>query len=219
VPALDEAVELPGTLEAVAAVFPEAEVIVADGGSRDDTARIAAASARVVRSAPGRGRQLNAGAEAASGDVLVFLHADTHVCEGAREALQTVLAEDRVVGGCFELGLRGPSARRPIARVLSTAINLRSRLLSTATGDQAIFARRRVFDGLGGFAELDLFEDVLFYRRLRRAGRVVVLRPPVLTSDRRWCSRGYLRTIGIHLWLRCLLALGVEPARLADRYR
>ncbi len=102
--------------------------------------------------------------------------------------------------------------------MLARSINTRSRWLKTATGDQAIFARRRAFDRIGGFSDEELFEDVLFYRALRRSGTVVLLDPPARTSDRRWRQRGYPRTIAKHLLLRVMFWVGVSPARLARGY-
>lgn len=195
------------------------DVIVADGGSRDGTRDVAQATAHLVTCTAGRGAQLNAGAASATGDVLVFLHADTHPSGRSRDALETALSREDVVGGCFELALRGPTERRAIARLLAWAINLRSRVLRTATGDQAIFVRRHTFRAIGGFPDQDLFEDVIFFRRLRRAGSIAVLRPPVRTSDRRWRKNGYVRTILIHWALRLLFTMGVSPGRLVALYR
>ncbi len=189
-----------------------------DGGSRDGTRRVAASRARLVESIAGRGRQLAAGAELARGQALLFLHADTRLGPGTGAALDRALDRSGVVGGCFELSLQGPTADSWRARLLAAAINLRSRILRTATGDQAIFCRREVYLRAGGFGSEELFEDVLFYRRLRRLGTVVVLKPPVRTSDRRWRADGYLRTIITHLTLRLLFLTGVAPRRLARLY-
>ncbi len=220
IPTLGEAGELAATLDSVvAALGSSAEIIVADAGSDDGTTEVAREAALVVESTPGRGRQQNAGVECSEGAILLFLHADTWLSLDAGTALAEAVARPEVIGGCFSLSLRGPSARRPIARGLALAINLRSRWFRTATGDQAIFARRSAFQQVGGFKDHDLFEDVIFYRRLRRLGKVVVLKSPVLTSDRRWRKSGYLRTIATHLALRFLFLLGVSPARLAALYR
>ncbi len=213
---MGEAGELPKTLDSVKAALGEAaEIIVADGGSRDGTAEIARGRARLLESAPGRGRQLNAGARAARGDVLLFLHADTWLSPGTDAAITRALARAEVVGGCFKITIRGPSARRSIARALAAAINARTRLFRTATGDQAIFCRRSAFEAAGGFPNRDLFEDVMFYRRLRRLGAVALLEPAVRTSDRRWRERGYVRTIVTRLVLRLLFVLGVSSESLA----
>lgn len=220
IPTLDEAGELPATLDSVAASLgPDVDVIVVDGGSRDGTDRIAASRARLISAPSGRGRQLAAGAVAARGELLVFLHADTWLSPGTERALAGVARDGRVVGGCFSVSLRGPSGERAIARLLAWAIGWRSRRLRTATGDQAIFAKRWAYERAGGFGPEELFEDVLFYRRLRRLGEVVTLDPPVRTSDRRWRRRGYARTIAQHLILRILHLLGTPAARLARLYR
>lgn len=220
IPTLDEAAELPATLDSVAeSLGPGVEVIVVDGGSRDGTDRIAALRARLIRAPGGRGRQLAAGAAAAHGGVLMFLHADTWLSPGTDRVLASIARDESVVGGCFEVSLRGPSGGRAIARFLAWAIGWRSRRLKTATGDQAIFAKRWAYERAGGFGPEELFEDVLFYRRLRRLGEVVTLDPPVRTSDRRWRRRGYTRTIAQHLVLRLLLLLGTPAAHLARLYR
>ncbi|MGD8866986.1 MAG: TIGR04283 family arsenosugar biosynthesis glycosyltransferase [Gemmatimonadales bacterium] len=220
IPTLDEADELPGTLESVRpALGEDIELIVVDGGSRDGTPERAARQARVIESSPGRGRQLAAGAEAANAQLLLFLHADTWLSPGTGASLRQVAAQPEVVGGCFEVSLRGPDAQRPLARMLARAINLRSRFFGTATGDQAIFVKRWAYDRAGGVPAEDLFEDVLLYRRIRRLGEVRVLKPAVRPSDRRWRTRGYSRTIGLHLLLRILFLLRVPPARLSSMYR
>lgn len=194
-----------------------------DGGSSDGTPAVAASWAdkgvRVIESTPGRGRQLEAGARASYGDALIFLHADTWMDPQAGAALARALARPVIVGGCFKLALRGPSTHRLVSRLLTSAINARTRAFRTATGDQAIFCRRDAYERLGGFTDDDLFEDVIFYRRLRRLGGLAFLEPPVRTSDRRWRVNGYLRTIATHLAFRLLFLLGVSPERLARLYR
>jgi rSAM/selenodomain-associated transferase 2 len=221
VPTLDEAAEIEGTLAAARRALGTdgVEWIVADGGSRDDTRARAGRWARVVDAPRGRGPQLNAGARSAQGEILVFLHADTHLPEGARAALERALEDPRVVGGHFRFGLRGPVARSRAGQMLQAGINLRCALFGSATGDQAMFCRRAAFDALGGFAPLPLFEDLDFYRRLKRLGRVVRLPLAVATSDRRWRTRGVLRTACLHGALRAAYHLGADPRRLAARYR
>ncbi|UCF18365.1 MAG: TIGR04283 family arsenosugar biosynthesis glycosyltransferase [Gemmatimonadota bacterium] len=220
IPTLNEADELPATLAAArAALGSHVEIIVVDGGSQDGTVQRVDDRTRLLHAAAGRGRQLNVGAEAARADTLLFLHADTHLSAGTGTALARALAEPGVLGGCFKISLRGPTATRPIARALAWAINLRSRFFHTATGDQAIFIRRAAFQRLGGYSDDDLFEDVMLYRRLRRLGAVTLLDPAVQTSERRWRRHGYLRTIAIHLALRLLFLAGVPSRRLARLYR
>jgi rSAM/selenodomain-associated transferase 2 len=210
---------LPATLDSVTEALGRAvEIIVADGGSTDGTAELARERARLVESAPGRGRQLNAGAECARSDSLLFLHADTWLSPSSGAALGAALERPDIVGGCFPISLRETGVRHPMARLLELAINARTRFFRTATGDQAIFAKRSAFDAVGGFSDDDLFEDVLFYRRLRRLGKTVVLDTPVLTSDRRWRRLGYIRTVTTHLLLRVLFMLGVPLGRLARLY-
>jgi rSAM/selenodomain-associated transferase 2 len=226
---LNEAGQLPATIASVvAALGPRAEIIVVDGGSTDGTAQTLGdrgseagpgGQVRLMGSRPGRGRQLAAGSRGARGDVLLFLHADTWLERGAGEALALALSRPGVVGGCFELALRGPTAGRFVARLLGRAVSARSRIFRTATGDQAIFCRRDAYERCGGFTADELFEDVIFFRRLRRLGTVVVLKPPARTADRRWRAHGYARTILTHLGLRLLFLLGVPPDRLARLYR
>jgi rSAM/selenodomain-associated transferase 2 len=191
------------------------ELIVSDGGSRDGTAEIAASHARVVVAPGGRGAGLNAGAAAASGEILLFLHADTRLPVGALSAVRRAFAERRVVGGRFKVRLDNP--RLPY-RIVGASINLRDRLLGGFTGDQAVFVRRSVFDQLGGYAPMPLMEDLDFARRLTHAGRVVRLPHHVVTSARRWERHGLARTI-LRMWtLRSLYYLGVPPRGLAPHY-
>ena len=215
VPALDEEVALAATL-ARARDGDVHEVIVVDGGSRDATCTVAARSAdRVLVTAPGRARQMNAGAEAANGDVLLFLHADTLLPAGFADAVAGALADPGVVGGRFDVRLDGASRWLP---VVAAAINLRSRLTKIATGDQAIFVRRAVFNALGGFPLVPLLEDVRFTTALKRRGRIACLRERVVTSARRWEQHGVARTVVLMWLLRLGHALGVAPERLQRFY-
>jgi rSAM/selenodomain-associated transferase 2 len=215
VPAVDEASELPATLRR--ARDPSVcEVLVVDGGSRDATAEIAAALAdRVVPSARGRARQMNAGARAARGEILLFLHADTWLPAGFGSAVVAAVAAGNL-GGRFDVTLRG---RHPFLPVVAWLMNLRSRLSRIATGDQAMFVRRDVFESLGGFADVPLMEDVLLSTALKRRGPTAALRERVSTSARRWEERGVARTIALMWGLRLAHALGAPPGRLAQWYR
>jgi rSAM/selenodomain-associated transferase 2 len=192
-----------------------AELIVVDGGSADGTVTRAVGIAdRIVVTAAGRARQQNAGAELARGDALLFLHADTQLPDDAMDRVRAALA----VGGWgrFDLALTG---RGLMFRVIERMVSLRSRLTGIATGDQAIFVRRDLFERADGFPEIPLMEDVALSRRLRRAGRPVCLRARVTTSSRRWETRGVWRTILLMWRLRLAYWLGADPARLAARYR
>lgn len=215
IPALDEEAQIVPTVEAAAAIRPF-EIIVVDGGSRDRTASVAARpGVHVVVSARGRAQQMNAGAATAQGDVLLFLHADARLPRSAAGDVATALDNPHVVGGRFDVRLDGSA---PIYRVIETLMNARSRLTGIATGDQAIFVRRRVFEALGGYAPIPLMEDIEFSSRLKRAGRLACLHSRVLTSSRRWQQRGPGRTIALMWALRALYAAGVSPQRLARAY-
>lgn len=162
--------------------------------------------------------QLNAGAARAQGDVVVFLHADTSVeaCSGRRIA--DALSSSGVSGGCHRFRVRPPAGRFTRYALLEIGVNLRTRLFRTATGDQAIFARRDRFWKVGGFPDYPLFEDVTLVRRLRRVGSFERVDASAHTSRRRWESRGFWRTVALHWALRTAFHLGVGPQRLAAWY-
>ena len=217
VPVLDEERNLERLLPELGALAPGAEVIVVDGGSRDDGAAVVAHHPRVRWLAGPRGRalQMNAGAAAAAGEVLLFLHADTRLPPGFDAAIAASLADPSVVGGRFDVRLDNPGAA---FRMIATMMNLRSRLSGIFTGDQAIFVRRATFESLGGYSEIPLMEDIELSRRLKRRGRLACLRARVTTSARKWERDGVLRTIVLMWTLRVLYAIGVSPARLHRWY-
>jgi rSAM/selenodomain-associated transferase 2 len=193
------------------------EIVVADGGSRDATRDVAVPLAdTVLVAARGRAAQMNAGAAAARGDALLFLHADTRLPDGFADAVAEALAAPDVVGGFFAVALDAPGWRY---RMIGRLINARSRLTGGATGDQAIFVRRDVFEALGGFAPLPLMEDLDLMRRLKRRGRVVALPQVVITSARRWERHGVWRTVLLMWTLRLAFYAGVSPDTLARWYR
>lgn len=212
VPALEEAAGIAATLAALAPLRARGhEVIVADGGSADGTAALAAPFADRVLEAPrGRARQMNAGAAAASGEALLFLHADTRLPPEADRQVAAALAAHR--WGRFDVRIAG---RSPLLGMVAFFMNWRSRLTGIATGDQAIFVRRGDF---GGFPEIALMEDIAFSKAMKRLGRPACLRAHAVTSGRRWDERGALCTI-VHMWrLRLAYALGADPDELARRY-
>jgi rSAM/selenodomain-associated transferase 2 len=217
VPALNEAEGIVATLEALADLRRRGhEVILVDGGSGDGTPQLARASAdRVLAGSPGRAAQMNMGARAAAGDVLLFLHADTRLPEGADMLIAQGMEAGKFLWGRFDVRILGD---HPLLRVVETMMNLRSRLTRICTGDQAIFVRRDTFDALGGYPEQALMEDIAISASLRRLSAPLCLRQRCMTSARRWEERGVLRTIGLMWWLRLQYALGAAPARLARIY-
>lgn len=215
-PVLDEAATLPGALATLAPLRAQGhELIVVDGGSSDGTVALAQRHADRVLAAPrGRASQMNAGAACASGDILLFLHADTRLPATALE--DVVAATASRAWGRFDVRLDSPSA---MLAVVGAMMNLRSRLTGIATGDQAIFARREAFDAVGGFPAIALMEDIEFSTRmLRLHGRPACLGQSVLTSARRWESRGIWPTILLMWRLRALYFMGADPDRLAREY-
>lgn len=194
------------------------EVIVIDGGSCDDS--IEACSGFVddtLTALPGRARQMNAGAARAKGDVLLFLHIDTLLPElSAEHLLKAMVAGRGFAWGRFDVRLSGQALA---FRVIETMMNARSRITGVATGDQAIFVQRRVFEMAGGFADIPLMEDVLLSKTLlRQAGRPLCIDSPVISSSRRWEKHGIARTIVLMWWLRLALIMGIAPARLHAQY-
>lgn len=215
IPTLDETQTLAGTLTA-ARQPGVAELIVADGGSRDDTVRVARSLADVVLEVPrGRARQMNAGAAAARGDVLLFLHADTRLPACYPAFVGKALGDPAAVGGRFDVRV---DADGIAYRIIERGISLRSRVTGVATGDQAIFVRRAVFERLAGYPPLPLMEDIALCRALKREGHMVALHEAVVTSARRWQRHGVARTVLLMWALRTAYYLGVSPARLARVY-
>jgi rSAM/selenodomain-associated transferase 2 len=193
-----------------------AEVIVADGGSTDRTVELARPlSDRLIVAPRGRGSQMNAGAAAARGDVLVFLHADTRLPAEADRLVTDGLRGGAHAWGRFDIDIDGS---RPIFPVIAAAMNLRSRMTGIATGDQAIFVKKTAFAAVGGYPDFPLMEDIALSRRLKRLSAPLCLTARALTSGRRWEAHGVVRTI-LTMWrLRLAFYFGVEPAKLAERY-
>lgn len=217
VPALDEAANLARLLPDLQRAWPDIEIIVVDGGSRDGTPDVVRGQAgvRLLEGARGRARQMNAGARQAGGDVLLFLHADTRLPDGAPGAIAAALADPAVVGGRFDVCF---DSRRRVLGVVAWFMNARSRATSICTGDQAIFVRRAAFEAVGGYPDIALMEDIELCRRLKTRGRLAALRARVTTSARKWEREGPLRTIGLMWTLRLLYFCGVAPARLHRWY-
>jgi rSAM/selenodomain-associated transferase 2 len=215
VPTLNEAAVIGRTLSQLAGVGG-LELIVSDGGSADETVSLAARWAKVIASRAGRAAQMNEGARAASGDVLLFLHADSSIEGEAIGEMKRALEDPRLIGGAFRLRIE-PS--RPVLRLVAWGANFRTRITGIPYGDQGIFVRSAVFHELGGFPELPLMEDLEFSRRLKRRGRTVILRHSVGTASRRWDCEGIVRVTLRNQVMVLLYFLGVSPGRLAVWYR
>lgn len=216
IPVRNEAQALPLLLADLAPLRAAgAQLIVVDGCSDDCTREQAAGHVdQLLQSEPGRARQMNAGAAAASGDYLWFLHADTRVGAPAVASLLDVLAR-RPCWGRFDVNLSAPGLA---FRLIGSMINLRSRLTGVASGDQGIFVARATFDALGGYAQIPLMEDLELCRRLKRLARPQCLRPPLSTSSRRWERGGVWRTVLLMWRLRLAYYCGANPEQLARQY-
>jgi rSAM/selenodomain-associated transferase 2 len=213
IPVLNEETCIGNALAAASRLHPF-EIIVADGGSTDDTARIAGKYCQVLQSGKGRGLQQRTAAEKASGDVLWFLHADTIPSPGALEAIEECLAEKRIAGGNFSLCFDG---ERRSSRLL-TLIYPQLRWLGLCYGDSGIFVRKTVYDAVGGFQPYPLFEDVDFVHQIRKIGEFRTLRHQLVTSSRRFEHRNFALMFAEWTVLQVLYWAGVPPHRLARLY-
>ena len=217
IPALNEAEHIAPTLASLADSSGSIEVIVADGGSTDETlARIrdVAPHATITTAPRGRARQMNAGAELASGSVLLFLHADTRLPEGAIDSIREALSDAMVAGGCFRTTF--DDTQSPWMRLWQARMWMRWHRF--AFGDRGLFVRRSIFEAIGGFPDQPIFEDLDIVRAVRRQGRFHFLDAAVVTSARRYRRNGALRQQlrNVSLWLGW--AAGVSPARLKRFY-
>ncbi|KAF0191043.1 MAG: family 2 glycosyl transferase [Gammaproteobacteria bacterium] len=193
------------------------EVILVDGGSSDQTIELARPLVdRIITTPRGRAVQMNAGASVADGDVLLFLHADTRLPAAADLLLTTALANTGRRWGRFDVRLSGS---RPALRVVGFFMNWRSRLTGIATGDQAMFMTRKLFDAAGGFPDIPLMEDITLSRTLKRHSAPALIHTKVITSSRRWEQRGVLRTILMMWRLRLAYFFGASPQQLARLYQ
>jgi len=217
IPVRNEAQALPGLLDDLADLRAiGAELILVDGGSSDGTCELALGRVdQLLRTAPGRALQMNAGAAVARGEYLWFVHADTRISTESLTSLQQALSQ-RPLWGRFDVRLSGPGLA---FRVIGAMISLRSRLSGIASGDQGIFVARERFDALGGYAQIPLMEDLQLCRRLKALARPRCLRPPLSTSSRRWEQHGIWRTVALMWCLRLAYYCGASPEKLARQYR
>lgn len=215
IPTLNEAAHLPAAV-ASAQSLPGSEILVADGGSVDGTAELAIQlGCRLIRSPRGRAAQMNAAATAASGDLLLFLHADCQLPGNAADAIAAVLADPEIGCGAFRHRIDSP---RRLLRVIETADNLRACWLHRPYGDQAIFVRRQYFEQVGGYPNVLLLEELLLLRQLRRVTRFRLANAEVLTSARRWAKRGVLATTALNWTILLGAALRLPNHWLARLY-
>lgn len=213
IPTLDDGAALGRALPR--ALAEATEVVVVDGGSLDTGPREAARhGASVVTAPPGRGAQLARGAQAASGDLLLFLHADTLLPEGAASLVREALAAGAIAGG---FPVRFDEAG-PLLRLGAALINLRTRLTRIPLGDQAQFTTRAAYEAAGGFRDWPILEDLDLMRRLKHLGRIALVKPPVVTSSRRFRQRGIARTVATNWLIWGLYFAGASPSRLARLY-
>jgi rSAM/selenodomain-associated transferase 2 len=217
-PVLNEARSVNSVIGHLRVQEPGVEIIVVDGDAAGGT--IAAVSGNDVRAAvaaPGRANQMNRGAALATGDILLFLHADTLLPSGAFGRLRTCLADEDIVGGAFSLGIASP---RWYFRVTERYVACRTRITRVPFGDQAVFLRRKYFTRIGGYASIPIMEDVELMARIRRRGdRICIVPDRVMTSPRRWEREGVVYTTARNWLLQFLYCCGVAPARLAKFYR
>jgi rSAM/selenodomain-associated transferase 2 len=217
IPALNEVESLGNHLPRLVSTHQGLEVLVVDGGSTDksvDTAK--ALGAKVLHSAPGKSVQMNAGAEAAQGHILLFLHADTALNPGFADQVRKILDRPGVAAGAFRLAIDG---RGLGLRIIERLANFRSRFLQLPFGDQGIFLKADMFSAVGGFPALPIMEDFELIRHLKQKGRIKILPLAATTSSRRWEKLGILRTTAINQAIIIGYLLGVDPQKLADWYR
>ena len=220
VPVLNEASIIQQTVDRIYGLRHEGEleVIVVDGSSHGETAMaISNRNVKKMSSGRGRSRQMNKGASAATGGILLFLHGDTLLPDDALQSICSVIEREKVVGGAFDLGI---SSDRPVFRLIEKTASLRSRITRAPYGDQAIFMRKDFFDEIGGFKDIPLMEDVELMRRVRkRGGKIRIVRSRVKTSPRRWEEEGVVRCTLRNWILITLYSLGLPPEKLTRFYR
>lgn len=216
IPVLNEASKIAKTI-ATAQSEKNVEILVVDGGSRDDTVAIVQSlGVKVLSASASRANQMNVGAKAATGEILLFLHADTHLPANFDGSVRQVLRQPKTIAGAFALQIDGTLRG---LRLVETGVNLRSHFLSLPYGDQAIFVQAETFKLLGGYCPLPIMEDLEFVLRLRNRGRIAIVPTPIITSSRRWQRLGVWQTTIINQIAIAAYFLGISPQRIAKWYR
>jgi rSAM/selenodomain-associated transferase 2 len=217
IPALNEAGVIANCIESLREEEGNIEIIAVDGGSVDGTPEIISNYNDIVlvKSPKGRGRQMNEGAGAASGDVYLFLHADTILEQGWSNEIMTALGDGSVKGGAFTLAIDSAGRRY---RLIEHLVRLRCALWKLPYGDQGIFVRRGVFERIGGYKNIPLMEDVDLVERIKREGRISILPGKAITSHRRWEKKGWIETTLMNQVIMVMYRLGIDTKRLAEIY-
>jgi len=215
IPVLNEESEIEKFLSTLETFKEHGEIILVDGGSQDNTITIAVPLVdKIIKSSRGRAKQMNAGAQAANGKILLFLHADTYLPSNALTLIEQGLSQ-HYQWGRFDIKLSGPHF---MFLVIAQCMNWRSRLTGISTGDQALFVQKLVFNQAGKFPEIPLMEDIAICKNLKSFGPPLRLKAKITTSSRRWEQFGIIRTILLMWWLRLLYFLGYNPETLAQLY-
>ena len=217
IPTLNEAKDIQKTLALLQPLRERGhEIIISDGGSTDNTTKLAASLAdKIISSAKSRASQMNTGAKKASGDILWFLHADTFIPENSDIIIRNHLQNSNKVWGRFNIRLSG---QHFLFRIIERMVNLRSKLTGIATGDQGIFIRQEYFKKLNGFSEIPLMEDIEISTRLKSFSSPICLTQKLITSSRRWEKHGILKTVFLMWQLRLAYFMGTSANKLARKY-
>jgi rSAM/selenodomain-associated transferase 2 len=217
IPTLNEQENISGCIESIKADGGDHEIIVCDGGSSDATVQIVREYDDVIliETGKGRGSQMNKGGEAANGEVLLFLHADTKLERGWSRELLSALVDESIIGGAFAFRIDNYAMRY---RLIESWVKLRCTLFSLPYGDQGIFVRRGIFDRTGGYRDIPLMEDVEIIGRLKKEGKLALLKKCAVTRDRRWVRKGWIRASVSNQMVMLMYKMGIDPHTLARLY-